>query len=288
MSQEIITALLCLHKEQISCGKCRSCVMIEHGTHPDRLSIQADEGSLIKIDQLREVIQKVENSPKVSKHHVVYIERCETMTTQCANALLKTLEEPKKNMFIVLQCNEKSKILPTILSRCFIETPQINRNQLQQFFEKIEQLYPHYKFLKYTHFEQPLLIDDFVKDKRTHELYKTVAQSLWQRNWQPVHVSESLKSYQAHDIIDCYTNCLTSILAKKSNISERETKLFDVIQDEFELDDSPKLSSWQGFRILSTLMDAKSTLSSAVVATGSYLLERTLIDIWNIQRSPGN
>ena len=42
LSQEITTALLCLHKEKVSCGECRSCVMIKHGTHPDRLSVQCD------------------------------------------------------------------------------------------------------------------------------------------------------------------------------------------------------------------------------------------------------
>ena len=51
---------------------------------------------------------------------VMIIDDAETMTVQAQNALLKTLEEPSKNGFVVLVAHQEDRLLDTIRSRCFV------------------------------------------------------------------------------------------------------------------------------------------------------------------------
>lgn len=51
---------------------------------------------------------------------IVIIEDAEKMTKECANHLLKTLEEPPKNTYFILTTSKLSRVLPTIRSRAVV------------------------------------------------------------------------------------------------------------------------------------------------------------------------
>jgi DNA polymerase III subunit delta' len=99
------------------CGRCRSCQKILNNSHPDILLIRPT-GSLIKIDQVRSLIQKLSLKPYEAVNRFIIISGADTMNPEAGNALLKVLEEPPDRTTIILTARQVSNLLPTIVSRC--------------------------------------------------------------------------------------------------------------------------------------------------------------------------
>jgi DNA polymerase-3 subunit delta' len=127
LCEQIAKALLCktvtapanlqLDSELVACGTCKSCSLIEAGSHPD-LHIVTTDKSQIGIDVIRQTIAKVTQTAQLSGNKVVIIPQIELMSESASNALLKTLEEPTSNTYLLMTTNESQRLLPTILSRC--------------------------------------------------------------------------------------------------------------------------------------------------------------------------
>ena len=71
----------------------------------------------IDINQIRELIIKLNKSSFNNKLRFVLIDNIELMNINSINALLKILEEPNENIIFILINNNK-KVLPTLKSRC--------------------------------------------------------------------------------------------------------------------------------------------------------------------------
>lgn len=99
------------------CGECRSCRKIAGGNHPDVVTI-APDGAYIKISQIRDLQTEANKQPHEARRRVVIIDEAHTLTTEAANALLKTLEEPTTRMQLVLVTDQAHRLLDTIISRC--------------------------------------------------------------------------------------------------------------------------------------------------------------------------
>lgn len=82
---------------------------------PDLLQIDGTDG--IKIEQVRELIYKLSLKPYQAEYKVAIIDQAEQMTTEAANALLKSLEEPKPQTIIFLITANPQRLPKTILSR---------------------------------------------------------------------------------------------------------------------------------------------------------------------------
>lgn len=109
--------LLCKAKQGDNiCGQCQSCLLNAANTHPDLYVVESDKQ--IGVDQIREAIKKLGSSAHMSGAKVLIIYHAHTMTESSANALLKTLEEPTGNTFLLLTTDKPERILPTIKSRC--------------------------------------------------------------------------------------------------------------------------------------------------------------------------
>ncbi len=100
------------------CGQCPSCLKIEKGNHPDVMMVERADEASIKIDQVRELIGRVQLRAFEARSKVFILKDAETLTTEAANALLKTLEEPTKDSLLILTSAVKERVLPTIRSRC--------------------------------------------------------------------------------------------------------------------------------------------------------------------------
>jgi DNA polymerase-3 subunit delta' len=74
----------------------------------------------IGVNAVRELIQEINKKPYQSEKKVVIIHEGHKMTIQAQNALLKTIEEPPKNVFVFILCENIENILDTIKSRCQI------------------------------------------------------------------------------------------------------------------------------------------------------------------------
>lgn len=81
---------------------------------PDITEITGEIG----IDQIRELRRYLSLSPHSSRCKAAIINNAERMTTEAANALLKTLEEPRGNAVLILLTSVSSALPDTIVSRC--------------------------------------------------------------------------------------------------------------------------------------------------------------------------
>lgn len=101
-----------------ACGVCPSCRRIARGVHPDVLIVEPGDTGSIKIDQVRDVIERSAYRPFEGRRRVVIVDEADAMAAEAQNALLKTLEEPPaSSMFVLVTCRP-DVLLPTVRSRC--------------------------------------------------------------------------------------------------------------------------------------------------------------------------
>jgi len=120
-SQHITKSVLCLspHDSQQACGQCHSCQVFDAGSHPDHIEIKPEEiGKQIKIEQIRQLIEKQQLTPTVSKWKTVVISPAYSMNVNANNSLLKLLEEPQQNTLFVLITSKPEQTPITVKSRC--------------------------------------------------------------------------------------------------------------------------------------------------------------------------
>lgn len=98
------------------CGTCEACVSISEGTALDVIEI--DAASNRKIDEIRDLLDKIPYTPTSLRSKVYIIDEVHQLTPEASSALLKTLEEPPGHVVFVLATTEPHKLLPTIISRC--------------------------------------------------------------------------------------------------------------------------------------------------------------------------
>ena len=108
--------LNCEDESNKPCGKCTNCKMVQNGSHPDIIEIDAASNN--GVDEVRNLIDKVKYAPMQGKYKVYIIDEVHMMTTGAFNALLKTIEEPPAHVVFVLATTEPNKVIPTIISRC--------------------------------------------------------------------------------------------------------------------------------------------------------------------------
>ena len=88
------------------------------GRHGDLLILKKDpEKKNISIGEIREFIKRMQMGSFLGNYKVGIIKDADCLSTEAASALLKTLEEPKKKVVIILTVTDMEKLLPTILSR---------------------------------------------------------------------------------------------------------------------------------------------------------------------------
>lgn len=108
--------LNCEDESNKPCGKCTNCKMVQNGSHPDIIEIDAASNN--GVDEVRNLIDKVKYAPMQGKYKVYIIDEVHMMTTGAFNALLKTIEEPPAHVIFILATTEPNKVISTIISRC--------------------------------------------------------------------------------------------------------------------------------------------------------------------------
>jgi len=98
------------------CNKCTNCVEITEGTSSDVIEI--DGASNTGVDDIRDLQRELMYSPSNSNFKIYIIDEVHMLSKSAFNALLKTLEEPPKNVIFIFATTEPHKVLPTIISRC--------------------------------------------------------------------------------------------------------------------------------------------------------------------------
>lgn len=87
--------------------------------HPDlRWVVPEGAGEQVGIDAVRAVADFIVRTPQIAPRKVAVITNADALNPHAANALLKTLEEPPPNSYLVLVSDSLRDLLPTLRSRC--------------------------------------------------------------------------------------------------------------------------------------------------------------------------
>jgi DNA polymerase III subunit delta' len=132
------SALVCTEQPNLGCGHCSACrraltlsteepavpqhpdvVVVERGLYPSAvLGRSTPETAGIGVEQIRRIVIARASYPPFEARHLVFIFRAaHELTPSAANALLKTLEEPRPNVHFVLLTDQPRRLLDTIRSR---------------------------------------------------------------------------------------------------------------------------------------------------------------------------
>jgi DNA polymerase III gamma/tau subunit len=130
--------------------------LIKNNSHPDLFCINTetlisyfqreDKNKLknktkkIPVGFIREAIDFVMLKSGLSKNKILFIDEAENLTISSQNALLKTLEEPPQNTYIIIQSNRFKCLNQTIYSRCqLIHFNNLSQDELYSWAEDILQ-----------------------------------------------------------------------------------------------------------------------------------------------------
>ena len=132
-AREFAKMILCIGEDKVNCNTCKSCIEFNSSNNPDFIQIEPD-GKIIKIEQIRQMQEKILEKPIISNKKVYVIKDADLMTKEAQNCLLKTLEEPPAYIVIILVLSNESKILNTVKSRCMrINFEGINEENLRRY-----------------------------------------------------------------------------------------------------------------------------------------------------------
>lgn len=130
-------SLNCINGPTVTpCEKCESCISITNTVPIDVIEI--DAASNRSVEDAHNILEKVQYAPVNGKYKIYIIDEVHMLTTQAFNALLKTLEEPPKNVIFILATTESHKVLDTIKSRCQrFDFKRITTNDIIKHLKKI-------------------------------------------------------------------------------------------------------------------------------------------------------
>lgn len=287
----LTNALLCqtLHTENLSntvnfqeipCLQCKSCNLYKQNTHPDHINIELATSS-IGVDQIRSVSRFFEKTAQLATNQVVIIESAEAMTESAANALLKTLEEPTNNSYIILLVNDEQRLLPTIISRCrHIQLKPPTGNDLLSYLNKSEQSSQKEEnqdpFLNLSHLSE-------LNDEQINQEYINFSQCFVRFLIEKNQRMSLLTLLQENKNSISWLERTTINLIRAENRWLISLKVNGLSNDEllsFLTEHKEKL--WQVYRLIKGYNKQRLTL---VQLNTEYSLEKLLVDIWLIMNT---
>ncbi|HIP76037.1 MAG TPA: DNA polymerase III subunit delta' [Psychromonas hadalis] len=119
LAKKLANYLLCSNEtDQLeACGHCHACQLFAVGNHLDFHLLKHGTTKSIGVDQVRSLISVLNERPNLGTNKVVIIKNTQELTIAAANALLKTLEEPQGNSYLILVANNSHQLMPTLISR---------------------------------------------------------------------------------------------------------------------------------------------------------------------------
>lgn len=120
LARALAMAQLCPQRSRgDACGVCAHCRQAEAGTHPDLLELPGlrEQPGGLAVEAVREVAEGAFSSPLLGVGKAIILPDAERLRDQSANALLKVLEEPPPNTWILLTVASSAGLLGTIRSR---------------------------------------------------------------------------------------------------------------------------------------------------------------------------
>ncbi|MDR0984407.1 MAG: hypothetical protein LBL93_05290 [Ruminococcus sp.] len=115
-----IAQLLCCTSTEKPCGSCKNCKNIAENAYPDLIYAEKS-GKLggFSTETVRNLKESALIKPTSGKNKIYILQDAENITVQAQNALLKLIEEPPNNVFIILTADNPEIFLETIRSRVY-------------------------------------------------------------------------------------------------------------------------------------------------------------------------
>ncbi len=111
-------AILCQRQQGEMCGECLHCRKVLAGVHSDITLVNGREDpDRFKVEALRQLRAEAHRGPSEGRAKVYILAEAQHLLPPAQNLLLKILEEPPEATFFILTCDNKFRLLPTILSR---------------------------------------------------------------------------------------------------------------------------------------------------------------------------
>ena len=189
LAKYIAKTLLCSNSSTEPCNNCQSCNLFDESTHPDFFINNDDEKILI--DEIREMINFSILSSSISPAKVIVLNNCENMNIASQNAILKTLEEPNSNTYIILTSSKRRSLNQTIYSRCNkIGLRDLNQLELTEWVRS--QGMQDFNYYDYPTFLAPLEILKNIEEGRGDD-YIDVSDCLLQFCNNEISIDETVK-----------------------------------------------------------------------------------------------
>lgn len=121
VAQHLAQALLCdqVDANGVACGACKSCFLFAAGNHPDFTLVAPPEpGKNIAVEQIRALGELAALKPHTAKRRAMILAPADAMNVFAANSLLKLLEEPPPENYLILVSARPARLPATIRSRC--------------------------------------------------------------------------------------------------------------------------------------------------------------------------
>jgi len=158
----------------------QDCDLLDANNHPDYFILQKDKILLhhitfrkTKWDEekgQRNINDFLGITPSIAINKVALILNAQTMNNECQNALLKNLEEPAPNSYIIMVTDRSNVLLETIYSRCQIfNIPNLSSKEMNAWLSKrgISEI----NFNDFPSFYTPLKIIEDIENDR-HLIFK--------------------------------------------------------------------------------------------------------------------
>lgn len=128
------------------------------------------------VDDVRMIIDEVNKKPYEGDKKVLILYKCDKMTTQAQNALLKTIEDPPIGVYLILLSDSLEAILDTIQSRC--QVYKLTPLSKEEILEYIQINFPNVEYNdRYAALAFstgiPGKVDRFINDEKLKELRNT-------------------------------------------------------------------------------------------------------------------
>ena len=121
LATELAAAMNCERREDggaLPCHSCNNCRRIMAREFPDvKYLTKAKDKATIGVSEVSDFKEDMYLSATEAEYKTYIIESADLLTPQAQNSLLITLEEPPRNVVIMLLCEQADKLLTTIRSR---------------------------------------------------------------------------------------------------------------------------------------------------------------------------
>lgn len=204
------------------CLNCSACFTTNAMTNPDILYVSNEDKAEISVLKIRDMIKEVFIKPSVNKKKIFVIENAHLMNDAAQNALLKVIEEPPEYAVFILLCENKNKILPTILSRCSVITiPPLEKSDIYDIFGEENNVFASYSMGNPGRYKSLLEDESFLLIR--DEFYQNILCLVDSDRYSVYKICTSFEKNKDYKdtLFEMLTTFLSDVLLFKSNIKHR-------------------------------------------------------------------